>query len=150
MLVLPESEAMKYMQRISVTQALPPLESFLKGVHYIDNLQLSLTKKENGEPEHISLSFLLAKDHRLSESDCTFVIDVATSLIIFGFGWMWGYNKLIVKNPHPFEIKPLSIPLTTVNGFQILKCIEEDKHYDIAVTIQGLEIKSVDGTNFIR
>ena len=37
---------------------------------------------------------------------------------------MSGFNKLVVKNPHPFEMKPLSLPLTPVNGFQLIKCIE--------------------------
>ena len=146
LVILPETEAIKLMKKMSSIEAMPAPESHLKGFHYIDNIQLSLTKKENGEPGNIALSFLLAKDHNISDSDWAMIIDVSTSMVVFSFGWMWGFDKKIVKNPYPFEMKPLSPnPLTSNDGFQLLKCVEEQNHYEMAVSIQGLEIKSISG-----
>lgn len=150
LLILPEDQMVKYADVLRKSQAqgvMPALEKVLKGVHYIDNLQLSMTKKENGDPENIALTFLLLKEHGLTEKDCVYVIDVSSSMIVFGIGWMSGFNKLVVKNPHPFEMKPLSLPLTPVNGFQLIKCIEERDHYEMAISFQGLTIEDPEGTS---
>jgi hypothetical protein len=153
LLILPEIESRKYMMKMasSHTQIMPPEESYLKNYHYIDNIQLAVTKTLNGEPEKVSISFLLAKDHGLSEqSDCAFIIDVSTSIMIIPWGWMWGFDKTKAKNPHPFEIKTKTlIPLPNVGGLQLLKCIEEQDHYEMVLSTQGLKIENTRGLNLM-
>ena len=149
LLILPESESRKFMMKMSQTPVMPPEESYLKNYHYIDNIQLAVTKTLNGEPEKVSISFLLPKDHGLSEqTDCALLIDVSTSMMIIPWGWMWGFDKTKAKNPYPYEIKPMtSIPIANVDGFQLLKCIEEQNHYEMVISTQGLKIENTQGLN---
>lgn len=144
LIILPEQEARKFMKNMAMS-AMPPEELYLEDFHYIDNIQLSATKTDNGELDKVSISFLLAKDHGLSESHCAFAIDVSTSTMVFAFGWMWGFDKTVAKNPHPFEMKALSLPLASTDGLQLLKCIEEKDFYEIVVSTQGLAIEKIEG-----
>ena len=84
LLLIPEGEVQKYLVILAETQARIKIskisyqtapESLIKSVYFIDNFKLSMTKSiGDGNLETVSFSFLLDKNHNLSQMDSIFPI----------------------------------------------------------------------------
>ena len=84
LLLIPEGEVQKYLVILAETQARIKIskisyqtapESLTKSVYFIDNFKLSMTKSiGDGNLETVSFSFLLDKNHNLSQMDSIFPI----------------------------------------------------------------------------
>ena len=92
LLVVPQSETQKYvnvqadtLKRVYMTgnRNQTSLEAFIKGARFIDNFNVSMTRTADGKPGDVSISFLLTKDHGISELDAVFPVSVKGGFATF-------------------------------------------------------------------
>lgn len=112
-----------------------------KGLHYIDNFHVQLDNHPG--KEDISVSFLLALDHGLSESDCVFAFNFMSAMQIMSFGPL-GQFKKTVTNQYPVPINARLRPLPSLtNGLQVSSCLEFEDRYEISFIFEGKEFQPV-------
>ena len=106
-------------------------------VHFIDNFQLDLKKNLDDTIETISVSFVLAANHKLEETHTAFLIDLVTRLPIIFFQLMKSMRVENFPLMHPFRLGE-SLPSTCAESqMRITKCIESEEQYKMQIMISG-------------
>ena len=166
LLVVPQSETQKYLnvQADTLKRAYmtgnrnqTSLEAFIKGARFIDNFNVSMTRTADGKPGDVSISFLLTKDHGISELDAVFPVSVKGGYAPFTgpLILLKSYKKTTARSFFSDEFhsrlslnEPTSVVATT-QGLNVLKCVELQNGYELSISVQGLDIQNIKGKFFI-
>jgi hypothetical protein len=143
LLLIPKSEIPKWLDIVSkistgsfIFNGLSP-ESLVKGVQFIDNVQMSLLRPL-GKSAMFYLSFLLSNDYELLDTDSVFPVSIGNSLPLFGCPpiLMSKYVKTKVVNSHPSPVDFHRHSVKT-DELTVLQCSELVSRYEINVITQG-------------
>ena len=122
-------------------------------VHFIDNLQLEITKTADDDIESASISFLLVPDHGLEETHVGFVIDFESQLPIFVIESLNNLRVEQFQMPYPFERKNSSSNRLSISEEPEMlvadSCVETENDYTIKVNILS-RCKDPVSSNFVR
>ena len=141
LVLVPSEQFIGYMsQMVTRNGILSVTNDLKKDSHYIDNIQLSTKHTADQKLEEVSVTFLLPKDHGLTDLHFAFAIEISSSTVIFPFVCLGMFRQTPVRNSIPLKLNPRSIASTN-NQLQVVSCTESQDRYELEVIVNGAAMK---------
>jgi len=148
LVLVPSQQFIRYCSLLAEKNEKPSLDILTNGdCHFIDNFQFSAKQTTAQKIEKVSVSFLLAENHGLTDVHLAFVIDISNSSVLFPLACLGMFDKTVVTSSSPLMIDPrpaIAIPV----GLQVSSCSEYEDRYELEVISNGVVGKKISGKLF--
>jgi hypothetical protein len=132
LVIAPSHLFIRYCSLLAEKTENPLSDIFAGDCHFIDNFQFSAKHTTDQEFEEVSVSFLLAENHCLTNLHLAFIIDISNSIALLPLACLGMFNQTVVITSSPLKIDP-RFTVSSSSELQVSSCSEYQDRYELEV-----------------